>query len=158
MNREEFIRQIDMRIKLIRNEYEYTQDKMAEVIGISKKTLIQVEKERASLGWTTSVAVCTIFKDSEILQLTFGGEVQDIILSLAFNNYENDYKKTLGGKVWWNDIKSEGKFRIQQNIVSKHYRILDQEDRRIYSSFELEHIENRLRELNKVGDVFNEKG
>ncbi|MHC1685259.1 MAG: helix-turn-helix transcriptional regulator [Clostridiaceae bacterium] len=153
MNREEFIKQIDMRIKLIRNEFEYTQDKMAEVIGISKKTLIQVEKERASLGWTTAVAVSTIFKDSEILQITFGGEVQDIILSLAFNNYENNYKKTLGGKVWWNDIKTGVNFKIQQNIVSKHYRILDKDDRRICSSFELEHIENRLKELNKECDI-----
>lgn len=149
MNREEFIKQIDSRVKLIRNEFEYTQDKMAEIIGISKKTLIQVEKERASLGWTTAVAVCTIFKDSEILQLTFGGEVQDIILSLSFDHYERNYKKTMGGKVWWNDIKSEGSFKIQQNIISKHYRILDKEDRRICSSFELDYIEDRLKELNK---------
>lgn len=150
MTREEFIKQIDMKIKLIRTEYEYTQDKMAEIIGISKKTLIQVEKERASLGWTVAVAVCAIFKDSEILQLTFGGEVQDIILSLSFNHYEMNYKKTMGGKVWWSDIKTDGKFKVQQNIISKHYRILDSEDRRVCSSFELKLIENRLKELNKM--------
>lgn len=155
MNREEFIKQIDSRVKLIRNEFEYTQDKMAEIIGISKKTLVQVEKERTSLGWTAAVAVCTIFKDSEILQMTFGGEVQDIILSLSFNHYEKNYKKTMGGKVWWNDIKSEGSFKIQQNIISKHYRILDNEERRICSSFELKFIEDRIKELNKIGGVLN---
>lgn len=153
MNRDEFIKQIDSRVKLIRNEFGYTQDKMAEIIGISKKTLVQVEKERCSLGWTTSVAICTIFRDSEILQLTFGGEVQDIILSLSFNHYEKNHKKTMGGKVWWNDIKSEGAFKIQQNIISKHYRILGEEDRRVCSSFELEYIEKRLKELSKYEGV-----
>jgi DNA-binding XRE family transcriptional regulator len=149
MTVDEFIKKVDEKIKLIRNERNFTQDKMAEILGISKKTLIQVEKERCSLGWTTAVAVCTIFKDSEILQLAFGGDSQEIILSLAFNNYEGKYEKTLGGKIWWKDIEILGVYKIQQNIISQHYRILDQKDRRICCSFEINYVHDRLEELNK---------
>jgi len=149
MTREEFVKKIDEKAKLIRTEIGFTQDKMAEVLGISKKTLLQVEKERGSLGWTTAVALCTIFKDSEILDSTFGGERLGIILSLAFENYEENYEKTRGGKIWWQDVEAKGKYKIQQNLISKHYRILDDLDRRISSSFELEYIKERLKELCK---------
>lgn len=148
MTREDFIRIVHSKIKLIRNEKDYTQDKMADVLGISKKTLAKIEKERGTLGWTTAVAVCTIFKDSEVLQLAFGGEVQDIILSLAFDGYEGKYERTLGGKIWWEDIEFKGIYKIQQNIISKHYRILDDKNRRLCSSFELDYIYQRMSELN----------
>jgi DNA-binding XRE family transcriptional regulator len=149
MTREEFIKIVDLKVKLIRNERNYTQDKMADVLGISKKTLVQIEKGRSSLGWTTAIATCIIFKDSEILQLAFGGEAQDIILSLAFDGYEKLYERTMGGKLWWKDINFKGIYKIQQNIISKHYRILDDKDRRICSSFELDYMQKRLSELNQ---------
>lgn len=148
LNRENFICQLNQKIKLIRNEKGCTQDKMAEIIGISKKTLVEIEKGRSSLGWTASVAVCSIFKDSEILQFTFGGDAQDIIFSLAFDNYESKGEKTLGGKIWWVEIENSGKFSIQQNVISKHYRILDIDDNRISSSFEYDYIKKRYSELN----------
>ncbi len=147
LNREDFIKIIDSKLKLIRHEKEFTQDKMAEIIGISKKTLVQIEKERSSLGWTGAVAVCTIFVDSEILQMLFGGDVQDIIRSLAFKNYEVDYESTLGGKVWWRDLELRGKYIIQQNMITNHYRILDNENRRICFSFNYEFINRRFNEL-----------
>lgn len=147
MKRDEFIKLVDSKVKLIRNEHNFTQDKMAEIIGISKKTLVQIEKGRSSLGWMGAVCVCSIFKDSEIVQMMFGGNPDEIILSLAFTNYGN-YQSTLGGKVWWKDIKNKGKYRIQENIITKHYRILDDADKRICSSFDMEYMEKRLNELN----------
>lgn len=149
MKKEEFINMVDEKLKLIRNEKGYTQDKMAEVLGISKKTLVQVEKKRSSLGWAHAVALCTIFKDSEVLQMTFGGDPQDIILTLAFNGYEVATHKTMGGKIWWKDVTKMGSYKVQKNIISKHYRILDEEDRRMVSSFEEEYIYNRLKEFNE---------
>ncbi|WP_027622976.1 helix-turn-helix transcriptional regulator [Clostridium lundense] len=151
MDKKQFIEKIDEKLKLIRNEKDFTQDRMAEIIGISKKTLVQIEKGRSSLGWTGAVTVSTIFKDSEILQMTFGGDTEDIILSIAFNNYEDNYKNTLGGKVWWRKIKSKGIYTIQQNIITNHYRILDDKDRRISSSFDINYIEKRLEELYEQG-------
>ena len=147
MNRDKFIEIIDSNLKLIRNEKSFTQDKMAQIIGISKKTLVQIEKGRSSLGWTGSVALCSIFKDSEILQIKFGGDIQSVILSIAFNHYEENYEPTMGGKVWWKDVKAIDKYKIQQNIITNHYRILDKNNRRISSSFEFEYIKKRLNEL-----------
>jgi len=147
MTREEFIKKADKKLKMIRIENDYTQDKMAKILGISKKTLVQIEKGRSTLGWAGAVTLCTIFRDSEVLEMTFGGQPQDIILALAFNGYESNYEKTLGGKVWWSDIESKGAYKIQQNIMSRHYRILDGQDRRICSSFDYEYIKKRLHEL-----------
>jgi len=146
MTRTDFITKVSEKLKLIRIENEYTQDKMAELLGLSKKTLVQVEKGRSVLGWAGAVTLCTIFRDSEVLEMTFGGNPQDIILSLAFEDYEKK-EKTLGGKVWWNNIECTDQFRIQQNIISRHFRILDSQDRRIYSSFNEEYIRKRFQEL-----------
>lgn len=150
MTRTEFILKVSDKLKLIRIERDYTQDKMAEVLGISKKTLVQIEKGRSVLSWAGAVALCTIFRDSEVLEMTFGGNPQDIILSLAFTDYERN-EKTMGGKVWWNNIECTEHYRIQQNIISRHFRILDSQDRRICSSFDDEYIWKRFRELSGEG-------
>ncbi|MGE5627589.1 MAG: helix-turn-helix transcriptional regulator [Solirubrobacterales bacterium] len=147
MNRTEFIDKVNSKLRLIRTEQGYTQDKMAEILGISKKTLVQVEKERCSLSWAAAIAVCVIFKDSEILELTFGGDVDDIIRSLSFENHEKRYIPTMGGKIWWKDILSKGGYTIQQNIISNHYRILDSNFKRVGYSFELDYMKQRLDEL-----------
>lgn len=147
ITKSEFLNLIDQKVKLIRTEKGYSQDKMAEVLGLSKKTLIQVEKGRSSLGWTGAVALCTIFQDSEILNMTFGGDVNYLILSLAFTNYNEEYSKTMGGKIWWRDIASSGDYKIQKNIISSHFRIIDKENRRICSTFDMEYAKLRLQEL-----------
>jgi len=146
MTRDDFIKKVDEKLKLIRIESDYTQDKMAEILGISKKTLIQIEKGRSTLGWAGAVTLCTIFRNSEVLEMTFGGHPQDIILSLAFTGYESNYDKTMGGKVWWVNTESKEEFILQQNIVSRHYRILGGQNR-ICSSFDYEYIKKRLQEL-----------
>ena len=150
MTRTEFILKVSDKLKLIRIERDYTQDKMAEVLGISKKTLVQIEKGRSVFSWAGAVTLCTIFRDSEVLEMTFGGNPQDIILSLAFTDYERN-EKTMGGKVWWNNIECTEYYRIQQNIISRHFRILDSQDRRICSSFDDKYIWKRFRELSGEG-------
>ncbi|MDR1431401.1 MAG: helix-turn-helix domain-containing protein, partial [Propionibacteriaceae bacterium] len=52
MNRESFIASCDDKVKLVRVEYGLTQDTMSHILGISKKTLVDIEKGRRSLGWT----------------------------------------------------------------------------------------------------------
>lgn len=152
MTRLDFIKIASEKLKLIRIEGGYTQDKMAEILGISKKTLVQIEKGRSTLGWAGAVTLCTIFKSSEVLEMTFGGDPQDIILSLAFTDYETN-EKTMGGKVWWINIKLTDEFRVQRNIISEHYRILDGQDRRICSSFDYDYVKKRVQELSEEGGV-----
>jgi len=140
VDRNEFIESCNNKLKLVRTEYGYSQDKMAIILGMSKKTLVEIEKRRSTLGWSGSVTLCTIFQNSEIISATFGGRPTDIIMALAFDGKEPIYKKTLGGKVWWQDIEKGKNGKIQQNIISRHYRILDNDDRRVCSSFDFSEI------------------
>jgi DNA-binding XRE family transcriptional regulator len=135
VERSEFITICDRKVKLVRSEYELTQDKMAYILGISKKTLIEIEKGRKSLGWTCSVALCSIFADSEVILSIFGGKPTDIILALSFEGHELRYPQTMGGKVWWTTLEQNESYKIQQNVISQHYRLITQDGRRIISSF-----------------------
>lgn len=147
MTRETFVAEMDRHVKLVRTEYGFTQDVMAKVLGMSKKTLVEIEKGRSSLGWTGAVALCTIFSDSQVLSGLLGGEAGDMIRALAFQNLKPVYPKTMGGKVWWRFVETYGPYTIQQNLISQHYRALDREDGRVCSSFDLEQIRQRLDDL-----------
>ena len=127
---------ISDKMKLIRIEKGYTQDKMADILGVSKKTLVQIEKGRISAGWTVSIAVCALFRDSDILQAALGSDPIEVVEIIAHEGITRPKGKTMGGKVWWKELEKKGSFRLQQNVISQHYRILDEENYRWYSSFD----------------------
>lgn len=147
MTREEFVAELDRQVKLVRTEYGFNQEIMARVLGISKKTLVEIEKGRTSLNWTGAVALCTIFSGSQVLSGVLGGEAGELIRALAFQDLRPTYPRTLGGKVWWRFVETLGPYTIQQNLISQHYRALDREDGRVFSSFDLDEVRQRLREL-----------
>lgn len=147
MLKDEFVSEMNRQVKLVRVEYGYTQDVMARILGLSKKTLVEIEKGRSSLGWMGAVAFSTLFADSQVLSGLLGGEPSDMVLALAFQDTKPIYPKTMGGKVWWRTVEQVGAYRIQQNIISQHYRALDGEDGRICSAFDLEQVRSRLKEL-----------
>ena len=144
MTRDEFIAEVNNKLKLVRTEYGLTQDKMAVILGISKKTLVESEKGRRSIGWTEAVALVTIFQSSMILQNSFGGDPVGVVAALAFEDVEVTYPSTMGGRVWWKEIDGLGGYRIQQNIISGHYRLLDAQDHRLISSFHLSEVKDYL--------------
>ena len=147
MNKEQVIQQVSNKIRLIRLEKGYSQDKMADIMGISKKTLIQIEKGRVLSGWTNVIAVCALFRDSVILQSILGDEPLEVIETIAHNGINRPKDKSMGGRVWWKEIEKQGNFRLQQNLISQHYRILDDKNYRWYSSFDEEEAKIRLSEL-----------
>lgn len=148
MERAEFISLMNSKIKLIRTEFDLTQEKMAEAIGISKKTLVEIEKGRNSLSWSAAVAAAVIFADSGILEDAFGGETSDLVKVIALQGLDAKLPdKTMGGRIWWQDIKETKGYRIQQNIISRHFRILDAENRRFFSTFDKKEAESKLKEL-----------
>lgn len=147
MTKNDFVRFMDGKLKLVRTEYGLTQDKMAVVLGISKKTLVEIEKNRKSLGWTGAVALSTIFSNSIVLQDATGGDLTDIIIAIAFRDIQVDYPKTWGGRVWWKTLTETKGYRTQQNMFSRHFRILDPQDRRVFASFHLPEVEEALEEL-----------
>lgn len=138
MTREMIIELISTKIRLIRTEFNYTQEKMAFILGISKKTLVQIEKGRQHAPWTVVIAVCALFSDSEMLQQSFGGNPLEVMLLISHQTAFVRKEKTLGGKIWWKDLSRDNGFILQQNIVSNHYRVLDQEHYRYISTFSLE--------------------
>lgn len=147
MTRGEFVAELDRQVKLVRTEYGFTQDTMSKVLGISKKTLVEIEKGRSSLGWMGAVAFCSLFSNSQVLSGLLGGEASDMVQALAFEHTKPVYPKTMGGKVWWRFIETYGNYKIQQNIISQHYRALDHENGRVCSSFDLEEIRCHLKDL-----------
>lgn len=76
-----------------------------------------------------------------------GGEAGELVRALAFQNLRPSYPKTMGGKVWWRFVETLGPYTIQQNLLSQHYRALDPEDGRVFSSFDLEEIRQQLRDF-----------
>ena len=147
MNRQQFIEEMDIHLKLVRTEYGYTQEMMAGILGISKKTLVEIEKGRSSLGWMGAVAFATLFSDSRILSSLLGGEASDMIRALAFEGRKPFFYPTMGGKVWWRTVEQGEKWVVQQNILSQHYRALDRHNRHICCSFDLETVKLRVKEL-----------
>ena len=180
MDRTTFIAEMDRHLKLVRTEFDCTQEVMARMLGISKKTLVEIEKGRSSLGWTGAVAFVTLFGESQILNSLLGGEAEDMVRAMAFAErsragaergkageecgksgaeqgkapalYHTPFTKTMGGHVWWRVVEERENCRIQQNIISQHYRALDREDHRICYSFDLEEIHACLREWEKLGE------
>ncbi|MCY8491372.1 helix-turn-helix transcriptional regulator [Bacillus atrophaeus] len=147
MDQDYMIELVSSKMKLIRMERGYTQEKMSEVLGVSKKTLVQIEKERTLAGWAHVVAVCALFKNSEVLQSVLGDEPLEVIETVAHRSIDRPKGKTMGGKVWWREMKAKGDFRLQQNLISQHYRILDSYDDLWFSTFEKRDAIERLDEL-----------
>jgi len=150
MDRMEFINEINGMLKLVRTEYALTKDKMALILGISKKTLVESEKGRRCLGWTECVALASIFSGSHVLQNAFGGEVSDMLPALAFENLHVEYPSTMGGKVWWREISRTGEYLIQQNLISQHYRLLNGQDQKLISSFDLKEVTEYLEGITNI--------
>lgn len=72
MDKEYITELISSKLRLIRAESGYTQEKMANVLGMSKKTLVQIEKGRSAAGWAHVVAVCALFRNSEVRRPSSG--------------------------------------------------------------------------------------
>lgn len=153
MEKQDLIQSITDKCKLVRVEYGFSQDQMANVIGISKKSLVESEKGRRLLNWTECVTLCTIFSQSQVLQNAFGGELSDMIKAIAFENTDVTYPMTMGGKIWWKVIEEMNGYRIQQNILSQHYRLLDPKDGRMISSFDLDEIRQYMKQIGIEGSV-----
>lgn len=141
MQREQLIALITDKLKLIRTEKNLTQDQMSDLLGLSKKTLVQIEKGRIQAGWTTTVAVCALFRESSILQHELGGDSLEVVDLIANHGTLQPKEKTMGGYIWWKNIAEHEGYRLQQNAISHHFRILDTNNYRLLSSFE-ENIAN----------------
>ncbi|WP_033542751.1 helix-turn-helix transcriptional regulator [Planococcus sp. CAU13] len=149
MNQEELIDIVSQKIRLIRLEKELSQEEMSKILGISKKTLIQIEKGRVAASWNVVVTCVALFEQSEILRNGLGDDGLEVVRLVTFNNIEQPVMKTMGGKIWWKEVEKRGEFKLQQNVVSQHFRIIDESNYRWFSSFEQEEAMLHLKYLEK---------
>lgn len=136
LNREQLITLISEKLKLIRTEKDLTQDQMSDLLGLSKKTLVQIEKGRIQTGWTTTIAVCALCRDSTILQHELGGDPLEVVDLIANNGTLQPKEKTMGGYIWWKNLSEYNGYCLQQNVISQHFRILNTDNYRLLSTFD----------------------
>lgn len=150
MDRDFIIQIASENLKTIRKEHNYTQDKMAEILGIPKKTLVQIEKERTLADWTTAIAICALFRESCILQNQMGGDPLEVIELTVHDVIIRPQEKTMGGHIMWKNITEYKGFKLQRNLLSKHFRILDDENYRLISTFDERVAKEKWKDIQRL--------
>ena len=141
LTRDAFISLCDRKEKLVRNEVGYSQQKMSEVLGLSKKTLVEIEKWRSSLGWQGAVTLCTLFRNTREITLTFGPDVEEFIRALI--KEEGLRPPFESPHAVWHPLLSHGEYRIEQNTAGQIYR-LRKGDQTLATSFDLAELRERI--------------
>ena len=125
---------------------------MATAIGISKKTLVDIEKGRRSLGWTGSVALVCLFGAGRVLTSVFGPEPVTLLWPMLAEDGDvprasellvgggDDAQDGRSGNRWWQVVAKNASYTIEQNIVSQHYRLLDAAGVRLASAFDIDEL------------------
>lgn len=139
---------ISPKIKLIRVEYGYTQHRMAEIIGLSKKTLVQIEKQRTVAGWTTVTAVCALFRDSEIIRRVLGSAPLEVLETAAHRHIFTDGKEASALETTWKVLSEKGGCKLEQNQISGHYRI-QKAGARLFSTWNRVEAEVQLEKIER---------
>lgn len=141
MTREQFIALCDRKEKLVRTELGLSQEKMSVLLGLSKKTLVEIEKWRSSLGWQGAVTLCTLFQNTREITLAFGTDVPALLRALSddaayLQPVDSPYSR-------WVHILELGGMIIEQNSASQLYR-LRQGNETLASAFELSELRKRM--------------
>lgn len=140
MTREAFIALCDRKEKLVRNELGYSQEKMSSLLGVSKKTLVEIEKWRSSLGWQGAVTLCTLFQNTREITLTFGTDIPALLQAMT---EDAAYLRPVDSPhAIWNSILQFEGMCIEQNTASQLYR-LRAGDQTLAASFELAELRKR---------------
>ncbi|TDM07465.1 XRE family transcriptional regulator XdrA [Macrococcus lamae] len=133
MDKQNFTDLLQTKFKMVRIEAGYTQDTMAQTIGLSKKTLVQIEKERVLPNWTTCVSLCALFRDSEVLQTTLGGDPLEVIQVISRGACAYPKNENLD-ELWWETKQKEAGYTLQFNKISNLYRVIDSANQPLFGS------------------------
>jgi len=61
-NKAEPMAKMTENLKVLRNKLDLTQDELANKVGISRQTLVNIENKRRDMSWNTFVALITVFR------------------------------------------------------------------------------------------------
>lgn len=133
MDKKTFTKVIQEKFKIVRTEAGYTQDSMSQTVGLSKKTLVQIEKERIVPNWTTCISVCALFRDSDILTSTFGGDPLELaqVLSRGSASYPQYNKEIL----YWETLEEKDGWRLEKNKMNDLYRVVNKNNQPEHASY-----------------------
>src|SRR5699024_1012665 len=126
MDKQTFTTIIQTKFKMVRIEAGYTQDTMANTVGLSKKTLVQIEKERVLPNWTTCVSICALFRDSDVLNTTFGCDPLDVFQITTRDHDAHTYQDNTSD-IYWNTGDAKTGYILQSNKQSGFSRVLNDE-------------------------------
>ena len=155
MTKETFIHTVSNNIRRIRHEFHWSQDRFSEMIGITKKTLVQIEKERVLASWSVSVTTVLLFENSETIKDNFGENPRTVIEEILYQGVLIPKNQTMGGKFFWSDVFTQSGFVIQKNLFSNHYRLIDGYGKRYLSGFNYLLIKKGLEHI--IQEVKDEK-
>lgn len=136
ITKQDLVSKISKSLKLLRAEYGYSQLEMATSIGLSKKTLIQIEKDRMVLSWGATCAVCAVFRGSKMLQMELGEDPVNLVETLAHDNLQMYTETVSRNYVFWDVILDNGEYILAKNILTDHYKITTHNGKKLSSSFD----------------------
>lgn len=147
----------DGSLRALRSEFGLTQDEMSHELGISKKTLVGIEKGRSSLGWTGSVAVCLLFSDSDTLRSGLGcdplsaaaglRDFSPAVRGISHSQASAERIDEPSGSPLWRRVAEFGDLFAEQNVISEHYRLIDAHGNRVFASFDYREVESAAARL-----------
>ena len=132
MDRQSFTDLIQTKFKMVRIEAGYTQDTMAQTIDFPRKHWFKL-KRKSSTKRTTCVSICALFRDSDVLNSTFGCDPLEIVQTISRNHCAYPNHSTTSD-IYWNTIDTRNGFILQSNKVSNIYRVLNNEKQPIFGT------------------------
>lgn len=124
LEKEEFISKATSIIKEVRLSMSLSQNVMSELIGISKKTYVQIEMHRRRLSWPEAVSFCSCFKNNKIVLGIFKEDPTSIAENLTKDEIDS-FEKNCPKSYWWIEVSHGKEFFIHQNIITGQYKIVD---------------------------------
>jgi DNA-binding XRE family transcriptional regulator len=86
VNRKDLIKMVSSELIKIRKECKLTQDELAEILGISKNTIVNVEKNNKELSWAVVMSLIMLFNQTTSIQSIVGKDnsAMELITKCAF--------------------------------------------------------------------------
>lgn len=103
IKREDLIKKVSDELVNIRKESKLTQDEMGNVLGISKNTIVSVEKNGKPLSWSVVMAIVMLFNQASSIKSIIGETSPlEIISQCAFLDDDSSknnmlYTSTISG-------------------------------------------------------------
>lgn len=88
--REELIDKVSASILNIRKDLKLTQVEFANILGLSKNTIVRVERTGSRLSWCNVIAIIVLFSNTKVIQKILNGKDMLTIITACSFNYDGE--------------------------------------------------------------------